>query len=81
MNSTVNNNSTKFMRAALGGLLLVLFMSGIFMVVEQSPTSKDGQPPAESNKKWFGTAYIILAGLLGIYYAFKNIAGNNSGGY
>jgi hypothetical protein len=77
MNSTVNNNSTKFMRAALGGLLLVLFMSGIFMVVEQSP--KDGQPPVESNKKWFGMAYIILAGLLGIYYAFKNIAGNNSG--
>jgi len=79
MNS-VNNNSTKFMRAALGGLLLVLFISGIFMVVEQSSTSKDGQP-AESNKKWFGMAYIILAGLLGIYYTFKNIVGsNNSGG-
>jgi hypothetical protein len=77
MNSAVNNNSTKFMRAALGGLLLVLFMSGIFMVVEQSP--KDGQP-VESNKKWFGTAYIILAGLLGIYYTFKNIAGSNNGG-
>jgi hypothetical protein len=75
MNSTVNNNSTKFMRAALGGLLLVLFMSGIFMVVEQSPESKDGEP----NKKWFGTAYIILAGLLGIYYAFKNIVGSNNG--
>jgi hypothetical protein len=52
-------------------------MSGIFMVVEQSP--KDGQP-VESNKKWFGTAYIILAGLLGIYYTFKNIAGSNNGG-
>lgn len=78
MNSAVNNNSTKFMRAALGGLLLVLFLSGIFMVVEQPPEAKDGQP-VEKNKKWFGTAYIILAGLLGIYYAFKNIVGSNNG--
>lgn len=68
------------MRAALGGLLLVLFLSGIFMVVEKPATDQ----PAENNKKWFGTAYIILAGLLGIYYTYRNIAGNNSnagGGY
>jgi hypothetical protein len=74
MNS-VNNNSTKFMRAALGGLLLVLFLSGIFMVVEKPASDQ----PAEGNKKWFGTAYIILAGLLGIYYTYRNIASNNSG--
>lgn len=73
MNS-VNNNSAKFMRAALGGLLLVLFLSGIFMVVEQPSEDK-------TNKKWFGTAYIILAGLLGIYYAYKNIATNTNAGY
>ena len=73
MNS-VNNNSTKFMRAALAGLLLVLFMSGIFMVVEKPAADK----PSESNKKWFGTAYIILAGLLGIYYTYRNIAGNSN---
>ena len=74
MNSA-NNNSTKFVRAALGGLLLVLFLSGIFMVVEKPASDQ----PAESNKKWFGTAYIILAGLLGIYYTYRNIAINNSG--
>ena len=79
MNS-VNNNSTKFMRAALGGLILVLFLAGIFMVVEKP--AADSKMPAETNKKWFGTAYISLAGLLGIFYTYQNIvSASNSSPY
>jgi glycerol uptake facilitator-like aquaporin len=67
------NNSSKFVSATIGGLLLVLFLSGVFMVVE-----KDADPK-EQNKKWFGTAYLIFAALLGMFYIYNNLSRNNSG--
>jgi len=67
------NNSSKFVRAALSGLLLLLFMSGVFMVVEANKPD-----PTEPNKKWFGTAYLIFAALLGMFYVYTNLVRNNS---
>lgn len=69
------NNSAKFVRAAIGGLLLLLFMSGVFMVVESSGEKKDMTEP---NKKWFGTAYLIFAALIGLFYTYTNLARNNT---
>lgn len=57
----------KLMRALVAVLTLLLFLSGIFMVAE-----KGGQ---EQNKKWFGAAYIIFAGLIGIFYVYVNVMG------
>lgn len=61
----MNNSSVKIMRALVGVLTLLLFLSGIFMVAEK------GGP--EQNKKWFGVAYIVFAGLIGIFYLYANV--------
>jgi heme/copper-type cytochrome/quinol oxidase subunit 3 len=60
-----NNSSMKLMRALVAVLTLLLFLSGIFMVSEK------GGP--EKNKKWFGVAYIVFAGLIGIFYVYANV--------
>lgn len=65
------NNSSKFLSASLAGLVLMLFLSGVFMVVEA------GKPdPTDPNKKWFGTAYLIFAALLGLFYIYNNLTRN-----
>jgi hypothetical protein len=67
------NNSSKFLSASLAGLLLMLFLSGVFMVVEA------GKPdPADPNKKWFGTAYLIFAAILGMFYIYTNLSARNN---
>jgi len=45
-------------------ILMAMFLSGVFLVVEGT---KD-DPASEPNKKWFGTGHIIAASALAIGY-------------
>ena len=63
MNSN-NNSGRMIVRGLVVLILMAMFLSGVFLVVEG--TKND--PASEPNKKWFGTGHIVAASLLAIGY-------------
>jgi uncharacterized PurR-regulated membrane protein YhhQ (DUF165 family) len=59
-----NNSSAMIIRGLVVLILMAMFLSGVFLVVEG--TKND--PASEANKKWFGTGHIVAASLLAIGY-------------
>lgn len=59
-----NNGSSMIIRGLVVLILMAMFLSGVFLVVEG--TKND--PASEANKKWFGTGHIVAASLLAIGY-------------
>lgn len=59
-----NNSSAMIIRGLVVLILMAMFLSGVFLIVEG--TKND--PASEANKKWFGTGHIVAASLLAIGY-------------
>lgn len=67
MNSyaSANNNSGRMLvRGLVVLILMAMFLSGVFLVVE----GRKKDPATEENKVWFGTGHIVAASLLAIAY-------------
>lgn len=63
MNSN-NNSSAMIVRGLVVMILMAMFLSGVFLVVEGAKND----PASEANKKWFGTGHIVAASILAIGY-------------
>lgn len=59
-----NVNGRMIVRGLVTLILMAMFLSGVFLVVEG--TKND--PASEANKKWFGTGHIVAASVLAIGY-------------
>ena len=64
MNNSGNVNGRMIVRGLVTLILMAMFLSGVFLVVEG--TKND--PASEANKKWFGTGHIVAASFLAIGY-------------
>lgn len=66
MNSlnTNNNSGRMLVRGMVVLILMAMFLSGVFLVVE----GLKNDPASEESKKWFGMGHIIAATLLAIGY-------------
>jgi hypothetical protein len=59
-----NNGSRMIVRGLVVLILMAMFLSGVFLVVE----GRKKDPATEENKVWFGTGHILAASLLAIAY-------------
>lgn len=65
MNNYSSNNSGRMLvRGLVVMILMAMFLSGVFLVVEGAKND----PVTEANKKWIGTGHILAASLLTIGY-------------
>ena len=62
--NNANVNGRMLVRGLVSLMLISMFLSGVFMVVEG--TKND--PASEPQKKWFGTAHILAATFFAIAY-------------
>jgi hypothetical protein len=59
-----NVNGRMIVRGLVVLILMAMFLSGVFLIVEG--TKND--PATEPNKKWFGTGHIVAASLFAVGY-------------
>lgn len=62
--NNVNTNGRMLVRGLVSLILISMFLSGVFMIVEGAKND----PASEPQKKWFGTAHIIAAAFFAIAY-------------
>lgn len=64
LGNTNNNSGRMLVRGLVVMILMAMFLSGVFLVVE----GRKKDPATEENKVWFGTGHIVAASLLSIAY-------------
>ena len=64
LGNTNNNSGRMLVRGLVVLILMAMFLSGVFLVVE----GRKQDPATEENKMWFGTGHIVASALLAIAY-------------